>query len=104
MVRLQARLARHLRRRKPLRWHVDYLLARGRAVRVEVRRGSRPEEECREARRWARLSRGRIPLPGFGSSDCHCPAHLFYLGPGCPASLGGRRWEGVEGRTFLRRA
>jgi hypothetical protein len=20
-----------------------------------------------------------IPIPCFGSSDCHCPAHLFYF-------------------------
>lgn len=45
-----ARVARHLRQEKTLRWHIDYLLA----------------------------APGNVPLPGFGASDCRagCGSHL----------------------------
>jgi len=78
---LPARVARHLRRRKKKRWHIDHLLAcrAARVVAVEVY----PEAgECELLRRALRAG-GRAIVPGFGSSDCRrgCPAHLLYLGP-----------------------
>jgi len=78
---LAARLARHRRRMadgKRLRWHVDYLLERARLVEVwSVVSDQRLE--CEWARVFADAPGGEIPVPRFGSSDCHCPAHLIYF-------------------------
>ena len=72
----EARIARHLRTEKALRWHIDYLLA-AKAVRVhEVRRSRRAECALN------RSTGGSVPVPGFGASDCRagCGSHLRYLG------------------------
>lgn len=74
---LEARIARHLRTEKTLRWHIDRLLAaRGVAV-TGVRRSVRGE--CALNRRVG----GAVVVPGFGASDCRagCGSHLRYLGP-----------------------
>ena len=73
---LEARIARHLRHHKTLRWHIDYLLAAP-GVRVTGVVRSR-RAECAENR----TVRGSIPAPGFGASDCRagCGAHLRHLG------------------------
>jgi Uri superfamily endonuclease len=75
---LDARIARHLRQEKTLRWHVDYLLAAPGVRVVEVRRSR--GRECA----LNRAVGGRIPVTGFGASDCRagCGAHLKYLGRG----------------------
>ena len=68
----EARIARHLRRDKNLRWHIDYLLAAtGVSVR-EVRRSSEGECALNQA------TDGAIVAPGFGASDCRrgCGSHL----------------------------
>ncbi len=73
---LDARIARHLRREKTLRWHIDYLLASDGVRVVDVIRSRRGECALN------RTVRGRIVAAGFGASDCraHCGAHLKYLG------------------------
>ena len=76
---LSARLARHARRRKPLRWHIDYLSVRARMLGAIVVSGRR-DRECRLA---AKLSRHVArSVAGFGASDCRCAGHLFYGGDG----------------------
>ena len=73
----EARIARHLRQEKTLRWHIDYLLA-GPGVRVvEVVRSRRGECALNQS------VRGQLAVVGFGASDCKagCGAHLKYLGP-----------------------
>lgn len=82
---LDARIARHLRAEKTLRWHIDYLLAQpgvtiSRVVRSAV-------DECR----LNQAAAGVVVVPGFGASDCcaGCGAHLRYLGrPRIAASAG----------------
>lgn len=72
----EARIARHLRTEKRLRWHIDYLLA---APGVSVTRVARSAaDECQLNQAVA----GSRPVPGFGASDCKhgCGAHLKYLG------------------------
>lgn len=77
---LLARLARHLRKRKRLRWHIDYLLERAsieeiwHAVSVE-------RLECRWAQALLALPSVESSVPGFGSSDCCCLTHLSLLPP-----------------------
>jgi sugar fermentation stimulation protein A len=72
---LEARIARHARRRKRLRWHVDYLSTRARMLGAIVVEGPR-RRECELAGRLAEMF--EPAMPGFGSSDCRCPCHLFY--------------------------
>lgn len=72
---LDHRLARHLRKVKLLRWHVDYLTTRDditvRAVFLS------PLGECETFRRVAALG---TPLGHrLGSSDCRCPSHFVAL-------------------------
>ena len=76
---LRARLGRHLRRDKALRWHVDHLTAAGRVFAVGLAPGGR---ECALVAALGRQAGVDVPLLGFGSSDCRrCPAHLLRLGP-----------------------
>ena len=72
----EARIARHLRREKTLRWHIDWLLAASGVKVVGVKRSR--IAECALNQRL----RGSIVVPGFGASDCRsgCGSHLRYLG------------------------
>ncbi|MFI5381284.1 MAG: DUF123 domain-containing protein [Tepidisphaerales bacterium] len=74
---LLARLSRHGRRRKPLRWHIDHLSVRAEMIGALVVEGPR-SLECRLATALARS--GAEPILGFGCTDCRCPSHLFRLG------------------------
>jgi Uri superfamily endonuclease len=86
---LPARVARHLRRRKAARWHVDYLLAHP-AAKVTAVGGWGGRGEC-ELVAEAIRGGGRAVAHGFGSSDCRrgCPAHLIFMGDGRPRAGGG---------------
>ncbi len=72
----EARVARHLRKEKTVRWHIDYLLAAPGVAVLDVRRSS--ESECVLNRRAG----GEVLIPGFGASDCRagCGSHLRYYG------------------------
>jgi Uri superfamily endonuclease len=79
---LEPRLKRHLRSKKKLHWHIDYLLhAREAKIREIFIYPSAPGEECRRNRRIAALRSAKIILPKFGASDCKagCRSHLFYF-------------------------
>lgn len=69
---LEARIARHLARRKTLRWHIDHLLNAAGVRVVDVHRLAEPE--CVVNQRTA----GEIVVPRFGASDCRagCGSHL----------------------------
>jgi Uri superfamily endonuclease len=71
---LEQRVARHLRKQKPTHWHIDYLLARARAVDIVVAQ-SEERKECEVAEKLAKRFEH---IRGFGSSDCKCGSHLFY--------------------------
>lgn len=68
----EARIARHLRRDKTLRWHIDYLLTAPGVSVLAVRRT--PIDECA----LNQATDGDLPVPGFGASDCRqgCGSHL----------------------------
>jgi len=76
---LLARLKRHLRREKTLRWHVDYLLAEAEVSLVRLFPGG-AERECDINADTAGADGYPFPIRGFGSSDCSCPSHLVWLG------------------------
>ena len=71
---LRGRIDRHLRREKCVRWHIDYLLEKGRVQEV-IYAPTDERLECRLAQGLEHVFRS---IPGFGSSDCRCPSHLFY--------------------------
>ncbi|MDY7075585.1 MAG: GIY-YIG nuclease family protein [Chloroflexota bacterium] len=75
---LVARVSRHLRAPKPLRWHVDYLRAYARPVEIWYATGTR-RRECVWAQALSDLQGASIPVPRFGASDCCCPAHLTHF-------------------------
>ncbi|MBE7557880.1 GIY-YIG nuclease family protein [bacterium] len=75
---LAARLARHGRRRKPFRWHIDYLRRYARLAGVEIHPLDGPGE-CELAREMLALRGAEIVARGFGSSDCMCATHLVRL-------------------------
>lgn len=69
---LRARVARHMRHGKSIRWHVDHLTECGAVIGAWIFPGGK---ECALA---AKLSHLPVPVPGFGSSDCRrCASHLF---------------------------
>jgi sugar fermentation stimulation protein A len=72
---LSSRLARHARRGKKLRWHVDYLSTRAEMLGAIVIPGPR-RRECCIAAELARIMARAVPR--FGAGDCRCPGHLFY--------------------------
>jgi len=72
---LSARIERHERKEKPLRWHIDYLSVKARMLGAIVVSGPR-EHECDLARKLAGIY--ELAVPGFGASDCRCNGHLFY--------------------------
>jgi len=76
---LRARVGRHLRHEKRPRWHIDSLLAVGRVIAV-TSRVTDERLECDWNRAAILLPGAQVVAPGFGSSDCRCPAHLVYLG------------------------
>jgi len=75
---LAARLRRHARRRKRLRWHVDWLSTRARMLGAIVIDAPR-QSECRVAQAIARVL--KRAWRGMGSSDCRCGGHLFRFEP-----------------------
>ncbi len=72
---LSARLERHGKKSKPLRWHIDYLSVRADMLGAIVVTGPR-QRECELAEGLAGMF--ERAAPGFGASDCRCGGHLFY--------------------------
>ena len=71
---IKARVARHLRQDKSLRWHVDRLTLGGRVSQVAALIGG---SECTLMAGLCALPGVSVPVLNFGSSDCRtCPAHL----------------------------
>ncbi|MDW8289131.1 MAG: GIY-YIG nuclease family protein [Armatimonadota bacterium] len=75
---LRARVVRHLRLQKRLRWHMDYLLQHAHVEDIRLF-PTQERIECALNRQLLSLPDARVVARGFGSSDCHCPAHLVYL-------------------------
>ena len=75
---LFARLARHMRRRKPRRWHIDYLFPAAVPLGAFVFDGEKLSE-CDIAERLSRRADVRRIIPRFGASDCRCQGHLLWL-------------------------
>jgi Uri superfamily endonuclease len=75
---LESRLKRHLRKEKKLFWHIDYLLER-KKVKISQIWVIPKSIECETAGIFNKELTCEIVKKGFGSSDCKCTTHLFYL-------------------------
>ena len=80
---LRARVRRHLRRAKAIRWHIDHVTAMGAPAGFLALPGAR---ECALLARLLAVPGMTVPVPGLGSSDCRsCPAHLALAPAGMTA-------------------
>jgi len=73
---VRARVLRHCRSEKPLRWHIDFLRAVASPLGAWYTHDPIPREHA-----WAEVLRGMdglSPMRGFGCSDCKCESHLFH--------------------------
>ncbi len=73
---VERRVKRHLKRDKKLFWHIDYFLSDGACDIVKVFYTDK-EVEHKVVRNF--LETGFRAVRGFGSSDCDCLGHLFYV-------------------------
>jgi len=74
---LELRIKRHLAKKKPLFWHIDYLLDNSATeiLKVFAKEADRPWE-CTIA---MMLKGEGEAIEGFGSSDCNCISHLVRI-------------------------
>lgn len=73
---LWAQIKRHLTNNKKKFWHIDYLLL---SCGVNIREIwiSSKEQECQMTKQF--FEKGLPYIHKFGSSDCLCKSHLFYI-------------------------
>ena len=75
---VESRLNRHFRGTKKIHWHIDYLLQKA-SISSAITCETKDKVECTIARA---LKAQFDSTPGFGSSDCKCPSHLFFANDG----------------------
>jgi len=83
---LMPRLSRHMRSGKKLHWHIDFLTEAASVVGALTFPGEK-ETECRLAELIRNAPGAEPAVPGFGSSDCGCPTHLYRVPDHVPLSL-----------------
>ena len=71
----KSRLPHYFRKDKKLHWHIDYLLQKTRISSIIISE-SHERIECTIAKA---LMRQFQCIVGFGSGDCKCKGHLFFL-------------------------
>jgi Uri superfamily endonuclease len=75
---VRARVNHHLHASPRPHWHIDYLRPHASVEEVWLCHGRKRREHL-WARFLARMPGVSVPMPGFGSSDCACEAHLFFF-------------------------
>jgi Uri superfamily endonuclease len=82
---LRARIAHHRKLSPKPHWHIDYLRAHTQIHGIWFSYDARRREH-----QWARamltMRGARVPLPGFGASDCNCRSHLYFFNR-CPSRM-----------------
>ena len=75
---LVARIRHHYRNSESFHWHIDYLRAA-----VEITEVWYSHDPVKREHEWAGIFMGvhgvKLPLRGFGSTDCNCESHLFFF-------------------------
>jgi len=74
---LAARIGRFIAGPKRKHWHIDYLLEHSEVV-AALHRADEKRRECTWADWMRKKTAGSISR--FGSSDCRCKSHLFFVG------------------------
>jgi Uri superfamily endonuclease len=86
---LRARIAHHQNPSTRPHWHIDYLRVHTQIHCIWFSYGARRREH-----QWARvvktMSGAKIPLLGFGASDCDCQSHLYCF-KRCPSRISFQR-------------
>jgi len=80
---LKRRVSRHLRKGKRNLWHIDFLLANENATVTAVAAAETNKKlECHMNRHIKGEGEAKIPVKGFGASDCKekCESHLLFFG------------------------
>ncbi len=80
---LRKRVSRHLQKKKHKFWHIDHLLTRKNTVVIAIIAAQTNKKiECEINRRLKNEITSRIPVLGFGATDCkeNCGSHLLYFG------------------------
>ncbi len=72
-INLKTRIERHLSREKKKRWHIDYLLEHGKIDKIFVSKEKAEHKIAKE------LGKKLDSIKDFGSSDCSCRSHLFFM-------------------------
>ena len=75
---LDTRLRRHLIKDKKTYWHIDYFLKKERTEISQIWMILK-SIECEIANIFNRNTFTEMVKKGFGSSDCKCSTHLFYI-------------------------
>jgi Uri superfamily endonuclease len=80
---LKYRVSRHLRKEKRKLWHIDFLLANEDASIIGVVAAlTHKKLECSINRYIKTKGKAKIPVAGFGATDCkdNCGSHLLHFG------------------------
>ena len=75
---LETRLQRHLRKEKRIFWHIDYLLKNQKVKILQIWTIDK-KVECQTAEVFYQDPTTEIIKKSFGSSDCKCVTHLFFV-------------------------
>ncbi len=79
---LKRRISRHLTKEKQKHWHIDYLLAnQSTQVTAVVAAQTNKRLECAINQQLKETRKARVPVRGFGASDCkeNCTSHLLFF-------------------------
>jgi Uri superfamily endonuclease len=79
---LKNRIRRHLSKEKRKFWHIDYLLADERvSIEAVIVAETYEKVECETNQYIKKTIGAKVPIMGFGSSDCrkNCGSHLLYF-------------------------
>ena len=79
MKGLDARLDRHARLDKKVKWHIDHLTTKRSFIPMTAMYAL---TRLRRAEHSVAMGIEGQPIEGFGCTDCECTSHLFYLGEG----------------------
>lgn len=74
---LKKRVNRHLKDKKNLYWHIDYLLEKAKIKGYYIFKKDK-EFECEITQRLISFKGLLFPVNNFGSTDCLCNSHLLY--------------------------
>lgn len=74
---LKSRVERHFKAEKKFHWHIDYLLAKAEINNYYSFKAAK-SFECKLFNYLNDIEKFKVPIDGFGSSDCKCISHLLY--------------------------